>query len=86
MDIKLFRQTIVFLCICTCTNSQPNDSWKLPIEVQIVDYTARPVDHADHENGRAETFHIRNQCFDATQCFYRHQKRRSGFGLGRFEQ
>ena len=47
MKIKIIGQTIVLLCLCVCGYSQSRDSRKLPIEGQVVDYTARPVEGAE---------------------------------------
>ena len=39
--------TILVLCLRVCVYSQAKDSGKLPIEGQVVDYTARPVEGAE---------------------------------------
>ncbi|HIJ67346.1 MAG TPA: redoxin domain-containing protein [Planctomycetes bacterium] len=47
MKIKFSRLIIAFLCLIVCGHSQARETGKLPIEGQVVDYTARPVAGAE---------------------------------------
>jgi 5-hydroxyisourate hydrolase-like protein (transthyretin family)/peroxiredoxin len=47
MKIKTLTETIVLLCLCVCGLSQAKETRKLPIEGQVIDYMARPVEGAE---------------------------------------
>jgi hypothetical protein len=47
MKINMLRLIIVLLCFCVCAYGQTKDSRKLPIEGQVVDHMARPVEGAE---------------------------------------
>lgn len=47
MKIKIFTPTIAFVCLWICGYSQAKETQKLPIEGQVVDYMARPVEGAE---------------------------------------
>ncbi len=47
MKMKIFRLIVAFVCLAVCGHIQAKDSQKLPIEGQVVDYMARPVEGAE---------------------------------------
>jgi len=46
MKMGMLRLTVAITCLCVCGFSQAAESRKLPIEGQVVDYMARPVEGA----------------------------------------
>jgi protocatechuate 3,4-dioxygenase beta subunit len=47
MKINMLRLIIVLLCLCFCSYIRAKESLKLPIEGQVVDYMAKPVERAE---------------------------------------